>query len=59
MNYPGASSEEFSSIKRDIMGVSSMKIALPESGDVPLVDGSIVTGRDFHLALNPDSAIER
>jgi len=38
-------------IQRDIMEQCSMKIVLPASGNVPVVDGSVVSGRDFRLAL--------
>lgn len=38
-------------IKKDILDVSPMKIVLPESGSVPVVDQSIVTGKGFKLTL--------
>jgi propionate CoA-transferase len=38
-------------VRRDIFGVSSMKVVLPESGEVPVVDPVIVTGEGFKLAL--------
>lgn len=38
-------------IRKDILDVSPMKIVLPESGDVPLVKDSIVTGEGFRLQL--------
>lgn len=37
-------------IQRDILSASPMKIVLPESGTVPVVDGSVVTGTNFTLA---------
>lgn len=38
-------------VKRDILDPSPMKIVLPESGDVPVVDDSIVTGEGFALSF--------
>lgn len=38
-------------VRRDILDASPMRIVLPESGDVPLVDRSVVTGEGFRLAL--------
>ncbi len=38
-------------VRRDILDASSMKIVLPESGDVPVVSPSIVTGKGFQLEL--------
>jgi len=39
-------------VKKDILDVSPMKIVLPESGEVPVVDSSIVTGEGFRLTLS-------
>ncbi len=39
-------------IQKDILDISPMKVVLPESGDVPLVDPAIVTGKGFRLTLN-------
>ena len=39
-------------IKKDILDVSPMRIVLPESGNVPVADSSIVTGQGFKLALS-------
>ncbi|HOZ46039.1 MAG TPA: CoA-transferase [Candidatus Hydrogenedentes bacterium] len=38
-------------IRKDILGVSPMKVILPESGNVPLVTLPIVTGDGFRLVL--------
>lgn len=38
-------------IQRDILAVASTKIILPESGEVPRIDESIVTGKGFQLHL--------
>lgn len=38
-------------IKKDILDVCPMKIVLPESGNVPVVDESILTGKNFTLKL--------
>jgi propionate CoA-transferase len=38
-------------IRKDILEASPMKIVLPESGDVPVADASIVTGEGFRLSL--------
>ncbi|MCX5758173.1 MAG: hypothetical protein NTU83_06635 [Candidatus Hydrogenedentes bacterium] len=37
-------------IQRDILSASPMKIVLPESGQVPVDDESVVTGRGFKLS---------
>ena len=36
-------------VEKDIVMACPMKIVLPENGHVPVVDDSIVTGRDFRL----------
>ena len=41
-------------IQKDILDVSPMKIVLPESGDVPVVEESIVTGKGFALHFKND-----
>ncbi len=38
-------------IQRDVLRASPMRIVLPPSGDVPVVDGSIVSGKGFRLRL--------
>ncbi len=38
-------------IQNDIIAHSTMKIILPESGQVPVVDESIVSGKNFKLSL--------
>jgi propionate CoA-transferase len=38
-------------IKKDIIDASPMKVVLPESGQVPVADESIVTGNNFKLSL--------
>jgi propionate CoA-transferase len=38
-------------IQKDILESCSMKVLLPESGKVPVVDASIVTGQGFKLAF--------
>jgi propionate CoA-transferase len=38
-------------IKRDIWEFSPMKVVLPESGNVPVVDSAIVTGKKFDLEI--------
>jgi propionate CoA-transferase len=38
-------------IQKDIVAVSPMKIVLPESGVVPVVEESIVTGKGFKLEI--------
>jgi len=43
-------------IRKDILELSSMRVVLPESGDVPTVDRSIVTGEGFRLAFSDASA---
>jgi len=43
-------------IRKDILELTSMRVVLPESGDVPMVDRSIVTGEDFRLAFSEASA---
>ncbi|HOZ47981.1 MAG TPA: CoA-transferase [Candidatus Hydrogenedentes bacterium] len=40
-------------IQKDILDVASMRVVLPESGEVPVVDASVVTGEGFRLALRP------
>jgi propionate CoA-transferase len=37
-------------IQKDILDASPMRIVLPESGEVPVADSSIVTGKNFKLA---------
>ncbi len=37
-------------IQRDILSTSPMKIVLPEAGQVPVVDESVVTGKGFKLS---------
>ncbi len=41
-------------VQKDILDASSMKIVPPESGDVPLVDETIVTGRGFRLSMKDE-----
>ncbi len=36
-------------VQKDILDVSPMRIVLPESGEVPVADASIVTGTNFKL----------
>jgi len=36
-------------VRRDVVNGCPMKVVLPASGDVPVVDASIVTGRGFQL----------
>jgi len=38
-------------IRKDIIEGCPMKVILPESGDVPVVDDSIVTGKGFRLEI--------
>jgi len=38
-------------IRRDILDPTRNKVVLPESGTVPIVDASVVTGRGFRLRL--------
>jgi propionate CoA-transferase len=38
-------------IQKEILDFSPMKIVLPESGEVPVVEDSIVTGRGYSLSL--------
>jgi len=38
-------------VRKDILEGSSMRVVLPESGRVPVVDRSIVTGEGFRLSL--------
>ena len=38
-------------VQRDILEVSPMRIVLPESGEVPVADASIVTGKAFELGV--------
>ena len=38
-------------IQRDVLGVSKMRIVLPESGEVPMAGSEIVTGQGFKLAM--------
>ncbi len=40
-------------IEKDIMQGCPMKVVLPESGEIPLVERSIVTGQAFSLAIAP------
>ena len=37
-------------LERDILKASPIKVILPESGQIPLVDQTIVTGQDFRLS---------
>ena len=39
-------------IQKDIIGFSPMRIALPTTGIVPLVDAAAITGKDFKLTLD-------
>jgi propionate CoA-transferase len=39
-------------IRKDIMDSCPMKTVLPENGNVPVVEDSIVTGKDFKLKWN-------
>jgi len=41
-------------IQKDIVGGCTMKVVLPESGEVPVVDSSIVTGEGFSLGLKEE-----
>lgn len=43
-------------IQKDIIEPSSMKVVLPESGSVPVVDRSVVTGESFRLDMRPAPA---
>lgn len=38
-------------VRKDIVDFSPMRIVLPESGEVPVVEESIVTGKGFSLSL--------
>jgi propionate CoA-transferase len=38
-------------IDRDILATTKMTIALPEQGTVPVVEGAIITGKEFRLQL--------
>jgi propionate CoA-transferase len=38
-------------IERDIRGTSSIKFVLPESGEVPVLDSAVMTGKGFRLRL--------
>jgi len=38
-------------IKRDILEPAQNRVVLPESGDVPLVNESVMTGKGFRLEL--------
>ena len=38
-------------IEKDILEFAPMRVVLPESGEVPVVDASIVTGKGFSMAL--------
>ena len=38
-------------VRRDVVEPSSMKIVLPESGDVPVVEPAVVSGEGFRLSL--------
>jgi propionate CoA-transferase len=44
-------------IQRDILGGSAMKVVLPESGQVPVVDPSVVHGRGFNLTFAAKNTI--
>lgn len=37
-------------VDRDILSGCAMKVVLPESGEVPVIDAAIVTGQGFRLA---------
>ncbi len=41
-------------IQKDILDVSPMRIVVPESGDVPVVEEPIVTGKGFSLRFKND-----
>ena len=43
-------------IQKDIIEGCTMKVVLPESGKVPVVDSSIVTGKDFILGLKEEAS---
>ena len=43
-------------IQKDILDATRMRIVLPESGNVPVVEESIMTGRGFRLRLREASA---
>jgi acyl CoA:acetate/3-ketoacid CoA transferase len=38
-------------LEEDILDTSPMRIVLPESGPPPLVDSSVITGKNFTLRL--------
>lgn len=38
-------------VRRDIVNAVPMKVVLPETGDVPVVDRSIITGENFKLTF--------
>ena len=38
-------------VRRDILDATSMKVVLPPSNDVPVVDEAIMTGKGFRLSL--------
>jgi propionate CoA-transferase len=38
-------------IQRDILGMSPMRVVMPESGAVPVVDEAVVTGKGFSLGF--------
>jgi propionate CoA-transferase len=40
-------------VERDILGVTKAKIIMPESGQIPMADPAVVTGRDFKLDFQP------
>jgi len=40
-------------IQKDVLDASPMRVVLPESGDVPVVEPAIVTGEGFRLSLEP------
>lgn len=38
-------------IQNDILDFAPMRVVLPESGEVPVVDASILTGEGFQLSM--------
>lgn len=43
-------------VERDILGVSPMRIVVPDDGTIPVVDASIMTGEGFKLAWDTRQA---
>jgi propionate CoA-transferase len=43
-------------VQKDLIAFSPMKIVLPESGQVPLVEDAVVTGKGFTLRFKNDQA---